>query len=175
MLGARIDRFAAKHPSFRKYAEERIDIFFDTELHVNINAFITAGIAGGLLAHSDNIAVKWAALAIMLTVWLMAAMLAGFCKQWAFIIFTAVYFALPQVIIVPDSGEALSETQYFISDIMETVWAYPFTRLIPQFDFTVDSYIFLVIYILAFLGGLKLRSAAKHSDMYCRKRLGQLE
>lgn len=175
MLGARIDRFAAKHPLFRKYAEERIDIFFNTGLHVNIDIFITAGITGGLLSHSGNDVLKWGALAAMLLVWLMSAALAGFMKQWMFIFFEAVYFVLPQIIMIPDNGEALRETQYFVSDIVRAVWAYPIAELIPGLDHSTMSYILLVIYILIFLAGTRLRTAAKHSELYCRTRLGQLE
>ena|GEM_PF-1663450 len=175
MLGARIDRAAAAHPSFKKYAEERIDIFFNTSLHTNINIFVTAGIAAGLLCHSTNDVLKWGSVAAAVLVWFAAALLAGFQKQWAFIFFEAVYFCLPQVLIIPESNETMREMQYFVSEIIETVWADPMNCLVPEPGYPVSGYILLIFYILIFLAGVKLRSSAKHSDLYCRARLGQLE
>lgn len=175
MLGARIDRLASKHPAFRKYVGERIDIFFGTSLHTNINICITAGIAAGLLFHSENDVLKWGAVTVMLLVWAAAAMLAGFLKQWFFIAFEAVYFFLPQILIIPDSGEAMRETQYFVSDITKTVWAAPLEGIFPDFGYQTAGYIFLGACLLIFFVGFRLRAAVKHSELYCRKRLGQLE
>ena len=175
MLGARIDRLAAAHPAFKRYAEERINIFFGTSLHVNINICITAGISAGLLVHSSNTVLRYGAVIAMLIVWLYASVLAGFLKQWLFIFFETVYFVLPQLLIIPDSGETMRKTQYFISDIAEALWADTLELLFPYFGYSTASYIYLGIYIVTFFIGLKLRSAAKHSELYCRARLEQLQ
>lgn len=178
MLSARIDRLAAAHPSFRKYAGERIELFFGTSLHANIWACLTAGIAAGILANSPNDVIRVMSFAVLLIVWLFSSLLAGFMKQYPFIFFTAVYYILPQVIIIngePGTGTGMRETQYFVSDIASAVWVSPFTAVITELDFSTVGYIFFGIYLLIFFLGARLRSSAKHSELYCRTRLEQLQ
>ncbi len=172
-----IDSFAARHPAFSRYAKERIAVFHDTGLGTNIACCTAASLAAGFFSHGDNSILFWAALAVMLAVWLFSSLLAGFLRQWLFVFFSALYFVLPQILILPPVGDesaAMSETQYFISDILEYIWAGTFTAVFPYISYITISYILFGIYILIFFAGVRLRTAAKHSGLYCKARLEQL-
>ena len=177
MIARTIDTTANRHPAFAKYARERVDIFHGTKLHVNIWSCITASIAAGFFVNTDNEALRIAATAVMAVVWLYSAVLAGFLKQWLFIFFSAMYFALPQILILPpvgDYGTAMRETQYFVSDILEYIWASPMKAAFPDISYITVSYIMFAVYMLAFIVGVRLRTTAKRSELYCKARLEQL-
>lgn len=174
MNARKIDNLASAHPAFGRYVKERITVFHGTELGTNIAGCAAAGIAAGLFANGQNEPLRIASFVIMVTVWLQASVLAGFLRQWLFLFFAALYFILPQILILPpvgDASAAMSETQYFISDILRFIWEAPLKAAFPSFDCMIVSYVMLAVFAAVFIGGTRVRAAAKHSELYCRARL----
>ena len=135
---------------------------------------LAASAAAGMFANGQNEILCIASFAVMCAVWLVTSLLAGFLKQWLFLFFATLYFVLPQILILPPVGDAtasMSETQYFISDILRYIWESPMDAVFPYFDCMIVSYVMLAVCGAVFLAGLRLRKAAKHSELYCRTRL----
>lgn len=174
MLARKIDSYAASHPAFAKWARERITVFQQTELGSDVAACLVASVAAGLFANGQNGVLFIASFVVMCAVWLVTSLLAGFLKQWLFLFFATLYFVLPQILILPPVGDAtasMSETQYFISDILRYIWESPLDAVFPNFDCMIVSYVMLAVCGAVFLAGVRLRRAAKHSELYCRTRL----
>lgn len=173
-----IDRLTSEHPKAAEYCKKRIDIFFDTSDGKNIAVFFIAGIAAGIFAGCPNDIIKFTALGLAAAAWVQTTVLAGFLKQWLFLFFTAVYFMLPYVFVIrPDTTEAAqaSELQYMISDLLQSVPLRPVYLIAGEGDPQLVSTIMLLVVIVMFFVGFRIRSGAKRSDFYCRTRLEQLK
>lgn len=178
MISRTVDSLTSNHPKAAEYCRKRIELFFDTSDGKNIVVFLIAGIAAGVFAGCPNDIIKYAALGITAVVWIQTSVLAGFLRQWFFLFFTAVYFMLPYIFVIkPETAEAAqaSELQYMLSDLLRTVPLRPMYLIAGDGDPQLVSTILLLVCIVLFFIGFRIRSGAKRSDFYCRTRLEQLK
>ena len=178
MICRTVDSVTSAHPWAAKYCRSRIEIFFDTSDGRNIAVFMIAGITAGIFAGLPNEILRYTALGIAAIVCAQAAVLAGFLRQWLFVFFASLYLMIPYVfIITPDTAEAAqaSGLQYLLSDLMQSVVLMPMRRIAGDGDAQLVSIIILLICIVLFFIGTRIRSRAKRSDFYCRTRLEQIK
>ncbi len=178
MIAVTIDKLCAKHPAFEKYVFERIDGFYGTGTGANAAIFIIAGLATGILcgAYIPDIP-KYLSLGVMIAAWIFTSLLAGFLRQWLFIMVPALYLMLPHLLyIIPGSSaaEQASDLQMLLSDFSEGVLLQPIRPFAGQLDIYIVSIIMFVCCVAVFLVGLRFRSRAKRSNTYCKRRLEQL-
>ncbi len=174
------DKLMSKSPPLAAYAESRMDAFFSTNTFANACCCITASAASGLLSLYGNEPIYIAALAVMAVVWLQSAVLSGFRRQWFFIFFTAVFWLLPYIFI--DASESATRIREidgiynFLILASRVSTEFSVKALIPFFggSFTLSLVIVGTVTVFFLLGSL-IRSKARRSDFYCRKRLNQLK
>lgn len=178
MISRSIDYLTAEHPAAAEYGRERIKLLFDTSDGRNIAVFLTVGAAVSLLSLCSVPVISYGALILTFIVWAQTSVLAGFMKQWLYVVVTAVYFMLPYVfILIPGTAEEAqaSEFQYMLSELMQDVVLSPVKLLAGgQVSQLVSGGLFAACLVL-FAAGVRLRSNAKRSDFYCRTRLEQLK
>ena len=178
MISRTVDSLTSQYPKAAEYCRKRIDVFFNTSDGKNIAVFLISGIAAGIFAGSPNDIVKFAALGLTAAVWIQTSVLAGFLRHWLFLFFTAVYFMVPYIFIIkPETAEAAqaSELQYMLSDFLRTVPLRPMYLIAGDGDPQLVSTILLLVCIVLFFIGYRIRAGAKRSDFYCRTRLEQLK
>ncbi|MBO6302798.1 MAG: hypothetical protein J6N15_10215 [Ruminiclostridium sp.] len=178
MISRSIDYLTAEHPAAAEYGRERIKLLFDTSDGRNIAVFLTAGTAASLLALCGSPFISYGALILTFIVWVQTSLLAGFMKQWLYIVVTAGYFMLPYVfILIPGTAEEAqaSDLQYMLSELMQDV-VLSTVKLLTGGNVSqlVSGGLFAACLVL-FAAGAHLRSTAKRSDFYCRTRLEQLK
>ena len=180
MLGSGFDRLMSKHPFLRRIASNRLDVFFSASTFSNACCAVAASLGAGLISLMGNDLLYYAAFTVMVIVWLQTAVLSGFRKQWFFTFFAGVFWLLPHVFI--DAAKSVTRSQGMdeINDML--VFA---SRVFTEFSvkallpltgggFTLSIIIVGVITAAALLG-YYIRSGARHSDFYCKKRLNQLK
>ncbi|MBQ9382962.1 MAG: hypothetical protein IJT87_01875 [Ruminiclostridium sp.] len=178
MIAVTIDKLCAKHPAFEKYVFERIDAFYGTSTGTNAAIFIIAGLTAGMLcgAYIPDIP-RYFSLGAMVAAWVFTSMLAGFLRQWLFIMVPALYLMLPHLLyIIPGSSaaEQASDLQILLSDLSEGVLLQPIRPFAGDNDLYIVSIVMFVCCLAVFLLGLRFRSRAKRSNTYCKRRLEQL-
>ena len=178
MISTAVDKLTALHPSFAEYCRRRIEYFFDTSDGRNIAVCFVSGIAAGIWAGYGPPLMTYIAAAAAVIVWIQASILAGFLRQWFFVVFSAAYFMLPYVFILPAGSEAEAEAdivQRTLSELMINVPLMPMELIAGSGDpFFISLALFIVFFVL-FAVGAGLRNKAKRSDFYCRTRLEQLK
>lgn len=180
MLGSSFDRLMSKHPIIAEFAGKRLDVFFSTSTFSNACCCVAASLGAGLISLLRNDLLYYTAFAVMVVVWLQAAVLSGFRKQWFFTFFGGVFWLLPHVFI--DAAKSVTRSQGMdgINDMLvfasRILTEYSVKALLPftEEDFTLSLIIFGVLTAAALLG-YYIRSGARHSDFYCKKRLNQLK
>ena len=178
MISRTIDKLTSEHPAFAEYSRSRIEYFFDTSAGRNIAVCFVSGIAAGIFAGGTGEVIKWTALIIAAVVWIQASILAGFLKQWIFVVFSAVYFTVPYVfILLPGTAEYVQATdlQLTLSDLMQAVPLRPMMMFAGENDPQMLSVGCFAAVLVLFLAGAYIRGRAKSSDFYCRTRLEQIE
>ena len=178
MIGAAIDRTAARSPAFEKIFRNRIDLIYRTNVAGEAGVFLAASAGAGIFASFGNDIMFIISLVITAAVWIQTSFIAGFLREWLFAVFLLIYFWLPGIFILP--GDAVqTQAQYDISallnDISRQVWASPLLRLIPGADVTTSMLIAAGVGILIFLIGSRMRTALKNSSVYCKIRLDNLD
>lgn len=178
MLGARLDRLLEKHPLLARYAERRIFYFFHTSTTANILACTAATFAAGIFALRNDI-IYYIAIAIMCVMWIEAAFLSGFLKQWLFPLFSAAFWGLPSVFIdaVENAAEAdkITPLDEFLAYLSHLIFdSLRISETIGTDTLTV-SIIFAGWSVLIFLLGVYTRPRAKHSIFYCKTRLNHIQ
>lgn len=178
MLGARLDRLLEKHPLLARYAERRIFYFFHTSTAANIIVCAAAVFATGIFSMRNEI-IYCIAAAVMCIIWIEAAFLSGFLKQWLFPLFSAGFWGLPSVFIdaVENAAEAdkITPLDEFLAHLSHLV--FDSLRIVETFgtDTLTVSIIFAGWSVLIFLLGVYTRPRAKHSIFYCKTRLNHIQ
>lgn len=173
-----IDRIADGSPQAAEFMRERLGIFFSTSLASQISVCLMSGIAAGLFAGGTDGFLKYASLAVMIIVWAFSSVLAGFCRQWFFILFAGLYLIFPYVLILlPETAEAAqaTEIQQMLSDFCTGVLIRPIRLIAGDSGAHTISFAVFAAFTILFFVGTRLRKSAKRSDFYCRTRLGQIE
>lgn len=180
MLGSGFDRLMSKHPFLRRIASDRLDVFFSASTFSNACCAVAASLGAGLISLMGNDLLYYAAFTVMVVVWLQAAVLSGFRKQWFFTFFAGVFWLLPHIFIDAAKSatrsygmDGINDTLVFISRIFTE---FSVKALLPLTDSSFNlSLIIAAMLIAAALFGYYIRSRARHSDFYCKKRLNQLK
>ena len=178
MIAVTVDKLCVKHPAFEKYVRERIDVFFATTTAANIAVFLISGITAGILCSAQTgIFLQYASIAAMTAAWIFTSLLAGFLRQWLFIMAPALYLTLPNVLYIPpDNGgaEQASQLGAFLSDISDKVLLAPVKIFAGENDLYIVSVIMFAVCAVIFLIGARMRAYAKRCNIYCKQRLEQL-
>ena len=172
MLGARIDRLGKRYPAFERFMADRIYVFFRTSAAENILVCLTAGIAAGILDSGSTGLIRAAAQVTVIIVWLQCPMLAGFLRQWSFLLFSVIYFLLPTVF--SEEAEGADSLNILLHQLAERVFLNPERALLPWLPQEILPYILLGGAVTVFIVGNRFRADARGSELYCRTRLEQL-
>lgn len=173
-----IDRIADGSPKAAEFMRERLTVFFSTSLASQISVCLMSGIAAGLFAGGTDGFLRYASLAVMIIVWALSSVLAGFCRQWFFILFAGLYLIFPYVLILlPGTAEAAqaTEIQKMLSDLCTSVIIRPIRLIAGEGETHMISFAVFAAFTVLFFVGTRLRRSAKRSDFYCRTRLGQID
>ena len=173
-----IDRLAAENPAAAAFIKDRLELFFSTSLGSQIAVCLISGIAAGLFAGGDNVFLRYASLAVMMIVWAQASVLAGFCRQWLYILFAGMYLVFPYVLVLtPGTVEEsqASDVQKMLSDIITSVIIRPMRLIAGEGEAYVISFAVFAAFMVLFFVGSKIRADARRSDYYCRIRLDQID
>ncbi|MCM1417996.1 MAG: hypothetical protein NC202_04315 [Roseburia sp.] len=118
---------------------------------------------------------------VVLLVWAVASVSAGFLKQWFFPVFSAVFLLLPHLLIDAAQSPTRSESFTALNDVLALLGEL-IAEAAPRFfleRFGVGRLIFSEIYLgatlLLFLAGAIARRRARGSRFYCEARLNMLE
>lgn len=180
MLGSSFDRLMSKHPLLAKTAGGRLDVFFSTSTLSNACCPIAASLGTGLISLLGNDLLYYTAFAVMIIVWLQAAVLSGFRRQWFFTFFMGVFWLLPHIFIDAAKSVTRSYGMDGINDMLvfasRVFTEFSVKALLPLTDNSFNlSLIIVGVLTAAALLGYYIRSGARHSDFYCKKRLNQLK
>ena len=178
MIAVTVDKLCAKHPAFERYVRERIDVFFATSTAANSAVFVISGVTAGILCGTPVSGfMQYASLAVMTAAWIFTSLLAGFLRQWLFIMTPALYLTLPNILYIPSDasgGEQTSQLGALLSEISDRVLLAPVKVFSGENDVYVASVIMFGVCAVIFLLGSRARAFAKRSNIYCKKRLEQL-
>lgn len=175
-MGLKTDSFLAAHPLAARFAEKRIRAAFATGTGENIAVHAAATFACALLLFGAPFEwVYYLGFAVMLAVWLSAALLAGFMRQWLFPVYSAVLRFLPILLLNGRNVHtgALDELLTQLCSLVTDCIFVPLYALEPEMS-TLCA-IFFGIEALLFAIGFFLRKSAKRSCFYCKIRIQMLQ
>ena len=180
MLGSSFDRLMSKHPILARIAGNRLDAFFSTSTLSNACCSVAASLGAGLISLLGNDLLYYITFSVMAVVWLQTAVLSGFRKQWFFNFFAVVFWLMPHIFIDAAKSVTRSEGMDGINDMLvfasRVFTEFSVKALLPLTGGGLTlSIIIAGIITAASLLGYYIRSGARHSDFYCRKRLNQLK
>ncbi|MBQ3842460.1 MAG: hypothetical protein II820_07195 [Ruminiclostridium sp.] len=173
-----VDRLADRSPEAAEFMRGRLAVFFSTSLVSQISVCLMSGIAAGLFSGGEDAFLRYASLVVMCIVWAQASVLAGFCRQWFFILFSGLYLIFPYVLVLlPGTAEAAqaTEIQKMLSDLCTSVILRPIRLIAGDGETHMISFAVFAAFTVLFFIGSRIRAKAKRSDFYCRTRLGEID